>query len=136
MPFFLFIEILTTYLNIQGEVEHKRVKKFYPRTQKRKYTQGIAKQQRRERLLHLISQIDPYSSKPVGHSESKLAQVSKDLPPVSPYEHHQMSTATEQKINIIQWLDDNQDDPALKVTIISFCSSLHSLTIFHAEISS
>lgn len=117
---------------VQGEVEHKRVKKFYPRTQKRQFTQGIAKQQRRERLLHLISQSDPYLPKPnqaaqpskVASAESELSQVKENLPPLSPYEHHQMSTETASKINVIKWLSDNHDDPALKVYLPSWSCKL------------
>lgn len=117
-----FLKNLSAYLSIKGEVEHKRVKKFYPRTQKKQYTKGIAKQIERERVLKLISQSDPYLPQVIGHPESlettTANQVTEGLPLVSPYEHHQMSTETGHKINVFQWLDANENDPALKVVVL------------------
>ncbi|KXN87761.1 hypothetical protein AN958_08173 [Leucoagaricus sp. SymC.cos] len=43
------------YSTQTGESEHRRVKRFYPRTQRRQYTKGITKQERRERILRNIS---------------------------------------------------------------------------------
>ncbi|KAF8638145.1 hypothetical protein AX17_002418 [Amanita inopinata Kibby_2008] len=37
-----------------GELEHCRVKRFYPRTSKAKFTCGISRQERQERVLHYM----------------------------------------------------------------------------------
>ena len=36
------------------------------------------------------------------------------LPPSSPHEHHHISVDTHHKINLLHWLSNNQDDPALE----------------------
>ncbi|KAG2063384.1 hypothetical protein BDR04DRAFT_1123294 [Suillus decipiens] len=50
----------------QGECEHRRVKRFYPRVSKAKFTAGIAKQQRRECILLKMAEGSPYENRGKG----------------------------------------------------------------------
>jgi hypothetical protein len=42
------------------------------------------------------------------------------LPPTSPTVHHHISTETREKVDIAQYLDDNEDDPAVEVCTTAF----------------
>ncbi|KAJ3557384.1 hypothetical protein NP233_g11755 [Leucocoprinus birnbaumii] len=105
-----------------GEVEHKRIKKFYPRTKKQQYTQGIAKQQQRERLIQKISNADPYNPSPetpdsmlsTNRESHKSISHTEDLPPMPPSEQFQMTTDTRfsAKFNVYEWVDTHRNDPA------------------------
>lgn len=46
--------MITDVDNIKGELEHRRVKRFYARTNKNKFVRQITKHQRREKLLYRI----------------------------------------------------------------------------------
>lgn len=50
--------LLTTPIVPQGEQEHRRVKRFYARTNKNEAARQIARRQRREQLLNRLLQID------------------------------------------------------------------------------
>ncbi|EKM78993.1 hypothetical protein AGABI1DRAFT_75575 [Agaricus bisporus var. burnettii JB137-S8] len=110
-----YIRRFGTYENFStqiGEVEHKGVKKLFPRTQKKQYTKGIAKQHSRERLLHLMSRNDPRKAQ----KKTVNLMNSENLPPASPYEQHQMSieARSDNALNVRQWLSENEEDPAIK----------------------
>jgi hypothetical protein len=47
----------------QGELEHRRVKRFYQRVHKGKFTRGIAKQQQRERVIAKMKELAPQASR-------------------------------------------------------------------------
>lgn len=106
-------------------MEHRRVKKFYIRVHKATFTRGIAKQQRRERILHKIKEHAPKNTfarkRKYGgeeHTASKPYVAFKDdetLPPSSPHEHHHISTDTRHKLDLLCWLGEHKDDPAVEV---------------------
>jgi hypothetical protein len=96
---------------------------------KGQFVRGIAKQQRRERLLHHIKELAPSDTstrarkRKYGDIEPKpsaaLPHVAfeddEELPQSSPHEHHHISQDTRHKIDLLRWLGDNEDDLGLKV---------------------
>jgi hypothetical protein len=133
--------------NTQGELEHRRVKRFYARTNKLKtFTSQITKHQRRERILRRIHQrsqdilndpdVNPPSSIPTASSlsvaspsHSHMPETTKSpalafedeeaLPLTSPADHHHLSNSRRYPENVIKWLTQNAGDPALSVRFSS-----------------
>jgi hypothetical protein len=116
----------------QGELEHRRAKRFYPRVSKAKFTSGIAKQQRRERILFRLAERElPVKSKKgkaktTGMVQRHTAAQLKDLPSITfeeseplafsdPKAHYHVATSTRYFLNVPQWLGRNANDPALEV---------------------
>ncbi|KAJ3557882.1 hypothetical protein NP233_g11630 [Leucocoprinus birnbaumii] len=92
-----------------GELEHRRVKRFYAQTNKQAgFTAQIAKQQRRQRILHKIGQLQ--------HPSSLLALPHDDEPlmPISPRDHHYISPLQKKYLNVIAWVGKHPNDPALQ----------------------
>lgn len=109
---------------LQGELEHRRVKRFYTRTNKIKFTRGIAMQQRRERLLHRLQDIEHQTSTDHDNlaeangneNQPFLHFVDKEpLPYCSPEDHYQMSSSQKHYWDISAWLHKNRNDVAIKV---------------------
>ncbi|KAF8815986.1 hypothetical protein BYT27DRAFT_7185715 [Phlegmacium glaucopus] len=106
-----------------GELEHRRVKRFYARTNKNKaFTRQITRQQWRECILRNIRERLKQPPPPV-HSEeiqSPSASVpfeeSDALPPTTPEVHHHLSNSTRQRENIFKWVDyhERNGDQAVK----------------------
>jgi hypothetical protein len=106
-------------------LEHRRAKRFYVRVHKGQFARGIAKQQRRERLLHHIKELAPSGTstrtrkRKYGNIEAALPHIAfeddEELPQSFPHKHHHISRGTRHKIDLLRWLGDNEDDPALKV---------------------
>ena len=42
------------------------------------------------------------------------------LPPTLPEVHHHISTDIRQKVELLQWLDRNREDPAIQVCLCQF----------------
>ena len=83
----------------------------------------------RERLIHLIKSRRVSSSHveiPKLRGRKRIAEV---LPPTSATVHHHISAETCERVDVIQYLDDHEDDPALKVSQSVF---LQYITIFLA----
>ena len=99
--------------SLQGESEHRRPKQSYIRVRKGKHTQGITKEVLRERVVHLAKSRAATQQKiPKLRGRKRISEV---LPPTSPTAHHHISTETREKVDIAQYLDDNEDDPAVEV---------------------
>ena len=108
---------------IKGELEHRQVKRFYPRVHKGKYkfVRGIARHVRRERILHnLKKKPGLLASRPLQKKQKLNAPKSFVLPfsateappPTgSPNQHYEMSHETKFPIDITTDLGDNLDDP-------------------------
>ena len=123
--------LILSQFNHQGELEHRRVKRFYARTNKRKtFTQQIAKQQRRERILRLIQERSNKTKnnvqstavpKPFEDIQSPAPSVpfeeSDPLPKTFPELRYHMSNTTRLKDNIFRWVDfhEQNGDEAIKV---------------------
>ncbi|KAJ3569072.1 hypothetical protein NP233_g5289 [Leucocoprinus birnbaumii] len=104
------------YSTQTGELEHRRVKKFYVRTNKQStFAWQIAKHERRERLLHQIGQTESESSQ--GNQLSGLHipfEASEPLSSTSPTVHYHMSRSRSFPLNVTNWLYENSGDPALE----------------------
>jgi hypothetical protein len=107
-----------TELPDQGELEHRRVKRFYARTSKAGFTQQIAKHQRRERVLYNISK----SSMPKSQTAAVNFQESDPLPFTPPTAHHHISNSNRYYNNLTAWLGSYSGDPALIVRPHFDCS--------------
>ncbi|KAG1871097.1 hypothetical protein C8R48DRAFT_596433 [Suillus tomentosus] len=107
----------------QGELEHRCVKCFYPRVSKAKFTSGISKQQRRERILFWLAKHHVLPAK------SKKGKTSRrehhDLPSVpfeeseplaysDPKAHYHIASSTRYFLNMPQWLGRHLDDRVLE----------------------
>lgn len=137
---------------IQGELEHRRVKRFYSRTNKFKFTRQISKHERRERILHKIRSqkrkgktvlrqgvqlVNRSNSTPPSHlnyveprpTAAVSFQESDPLPYTPPTAHHHISDSTRHYENIAAWLSTNQGDPALQVCIIFFIQTSQVLKL-------
>jgi len=99
----------------QGELEHRRSKRFYPIVRKGKHAVGIGKAVSRERLLQFISQRTVASK--VRLSRKGRKPVKESLPHTSPTIHHHISAETRNKVDIADLLDVHEGDPALEVRI-------------------
>ena len=117
------MNVLLTYKPIQGELEHRRVKRFYPRVHKGKFKfiNGIARHVRRERILHNLKMrpgLQPLRPLPkkrkLNPQKSFILPFSatETLPTASANQHYIMSRDTKFPINITTDLGDNLEDPA------------------------
>ena len=115
----------------QGELEHRRVKRFYARTNKRKnFGLQIAKHQRRERLLKQIRE----RWKDREELQTKAARLDSEtlhspapnvpfedsdpLPKTLPEVHYHISNTTRLNDNVFRWVDfhEQNGDDAVKVS--------------------
>lgn len=123
----------------QGELEHRRVKRFYARTSRKNYRGQIAQHIRREKILHDIVEretarrhrIAGDSTTAVGNAQSgatrrKRGRPRKEKPTLDLYEddpltatpfnaQHQISDSEREHSDITIWALKNAHDPAVKV---------------------
>ncbi|KAG6329626.1 hypothetical protein ID866_9463 [Astraeus odoratus] len=100
-----------------GELEHRRVKRFYSRMNKINFTVGIAKHQQRERLLHRMCEenhaIEEASAMDQGRPS--LHFVDQEPLPNCPLEaHYQISASKKYYWDLGVWLSRNKKDMALE----------------------
>ncbi|PIL24586.1 hypothetical protein GSI_12470 [Ganoderma sinense ZZ0214-1] len=114
-----------------GELEHRHVKRFYTRTNRIAYEMQIARKECRRTLLSAIRESDsfqPLSQRKQDHKHAKIATAeacTRELPvedretsrvasPSPPSDHHAISKFVRETIDLYTWLDDHEDDPAIK----------------------
>ncbi|KAI0261414.1 hypothetical protein BC834DRAFT_972687 [Gloeopeniophorella convolvens] len=96
------------YSTQTGELEHRRVKQFYARTNKIQYTQQIAHHEQHKCLLNSINtrlqaaQLAAQSS----------PQNDDSLPPTLLRQHHHIGESNREYDYVTQWAFDHHDDPA------------------------
>ena len=116
--------------HLQGELEHRTVKGFYPRTSKNKFQKQIANHQQRQRILRKI-RLRTQSLLKGKQSASELKRPryktaaldfedEDPLPYTSPTAHHHISETTRHAKNITAWLTEHQGDPATMVSMTRF----------------
>ena len=120
---FVIHQLYLTWL--QGEGEHKRSKQFYPRVRKGDHVRGIARHVYRERTLFQAQQAlkkkpideNPSRSKEDGDSNTLNIPLSETelLGPTPPEVHHHILKDVRHKVDVLKWVADNRDDPALEV---------------------
>lgn len=110
-----YLPLLTS---LQGELEHRRVKRLYTRTNKIKFTRGIAMQQRHERLLHRLQDIEHETSVSETHDNENqpfLHFINQEpLSYCSAKDHYQMSSSQKHYWDISAWFHKNWNDIAIK----------------------
>ncbi|GBE78097.1 hypothetical protein SCP_0109790 [Sparassis crispa] len=113
------IEIYGTtdsYSTQPGELEHRRVKRYYARTNKNNATRQITLLQRREQIMQTRT-LNFTVQKPLGRRLRRSA-VSSGQPEVLPYTppeaHHHISHSRNFPVKLSVWLGDNLDDPLMK----------------------
>jgi hypothetical protein len=83
----LIISVISAYLN-QGELEHRRVKRFYARTNKNNAVRQMTRLERREHALRRLIHINQtgYDTETIGHKKRKVIQESPKPPnnPIHP----------------------------------------------------
>ncbi|KIK26402.1 hypothetical protein PISMIDRAFT_274760 [Pisolithus microcarpus 441] len=87
-----------------GELEHRRVKRFYSRTNKIAFARGIAQHQHRERLLHIMKERKTRSED----------ETEEPLPKCLPEAHYQIGQSRKDYCNITAFLATHKSDLALK----------------------
>jgi hypothetical protein len=142
----------------QGELEHRRAKRFYPRTDKKNHMGQIAQHTRRERILESIHRrelqlrekerrariaggdglLAPSSPQQKSSSRRKRGRPSKKnimmhcRRPLPPNIHHQLSDSERDHFNILQFAHDHRDDPA--VTVRTYRRLGHAADITELEL--
>jgi hypothetical protein len=106
---------------LQGELEHRQIKRFYARTNKRlNFLHQISKHERRQRILRKMAKKLPSKSnaakqkRAIGSAAPSFDQ-DEPLPPTLPQMHHHIASGQRFYENIAQWLTKNSWDPATKV---------------------
>ena len=98
---------------LQGELEHRRVKRFYATTNKVQYAFGIAKQQRRERLLFKMN--ENLSACKSSARKSRRSEARRPRQLIPPDVHYYMSPTTKNYGDISSWVADHSEDHAYTV---------------------
>jgi len=104
------------------------VKRFYARTNKNKFVRGIARLERRERILQRMREVNREKmtvrdshTQPIETEDHRpsLHFVDQDpLPHCSPEVHYQMSSSQKHYWDISSWLGKNRDDQAMRVCLL------------------
>ncbi|KAL0566510.1 hypothetical protein V5O48_015503 [Marasmius crinis-equi] len=106
IPFIRLFGSTDNYSTQIGELEHRRVKRFYSRTNKFKFVKQVAGHERREQLLVKIDTRITMRLQPQKPSEP--------LAPTSPNTHHFISWDRSNWFNVREWVNKNKGDPAIK----------------------
>jgi hypothetical protein len=123
--------LLTNYncflrmLYLQGESEHRRIKRFYARTNRNGFVQQITQHEQRQRLLQKLKLHQQISGPSKGKSPTVDLTESERLPQTSPMIHHHISNSRRFKEHIPDFLARNAEDPAFKVCTISIHNTGH-----------
>ncbi|RPD56887.1 hypothetical protein L227DRAFT_587910 [Lentinus tigrinus ALCF2SS1-6] len=100
-----------------GELEHRRVKRFYSRTNKNSEFAGqIAKHQRREALIYKVASTAPIAALRRRRKLGRRLQLqATDKDPLSltlPTQHYHISDDPRNTVKLDAFAHENQDDPA------------------------
>ncbi|KAG1817685.1 uncharacterized protein BJ212DRAFT_1269947 [Suillus subaureus] len=91
----------------QGELAHRALKAFYPLTSK---LDTLAQSAKHEQRYHVLRQVAE-----AGGASSSDSQSPADAPPsVSSDIHHHITTNRDSLINLFQFLQEHDSDPAVK----------------------
>ena len=100
--------------NLQGELEHRRVKRFYRRTNKIQFPRQIAKQERFQRHFRkYIATLREKTGAKEPSGQRRSTQAGEDR---SPSRHYSTSVRERDHLDLYQWaFGEHGNDPALKV---------------------
>jgi hypothetical protein len=99
----------------QGELEHRRVKRFYARSNRISFRWQISKLERRTaRLREMRKRL-------LAEGRSVFQAVDEErLPRSNPGDHYHMSNSRKIHFDMTKWLWDNKDDQAVEVCSSAF----------------
>ena len=107
---------------VKGELEHRRVKRFYGKTNKQRFVGQIAKHQRRERLLQRIKQrLAEKMLSEAGLPAEQLGmgqrgyQDTGELSYTNPEAHYHISASEKDFENVTSLLSKNKNERPLQV---------------------
>ena len=103
--------------SLQGELEHRRVKRFYKRTNKGvSFPHQIAKQERMQR--HYRKYVETIMKKTGTKGRSVSQPGTSNDEDRSPRRHHSISERSRGYLGLYEWVyGKDMDDPALKVSV-------------------
>ena len=96
-------------LTKQGELEHRRVKRFYTRTNKIRFERQIAKHERMQRYYRKY--VDALRRK-TGSQKTSRPDAAEDA---SPLQHHSLANRDRDHVDFYELSIKCMGDPALKV---------------------
>ncbi|KAF9778070.1 hypothetical protein BJ322DRAFT_1015103, partial [Thelephora terrestris] len=96
----------------QGELEHRRVKRFYKRTNKVRFERQIAKHERFER--HYRKYISALRKRTGGRATSRPGLSTDAVESVLPQQHHSMAKRDRDHVDLYSLSNKHPGDPALK----------------------
>lgn len=105
-------ELFTAFAK-QGELEHRRVKRFYKRTNKTRFERQIAKHERMER--HYRKYVNTLRDKTGGRTTSRAALPMDPTDDASPRQHYSIAKRDRDHVDIYSLAHRHAGDPALKV---------------------
>ena len=132
------IYLINSHLN-KGELEHRRVKRFYARTNKNNAIRQMTRLERREQALRRLillnkdkdKTVTEYRTETNGHKKRKVMAenvkirptipftLSEALPYTPPEYHHHISPSRNFPVHIHTFLNSTRlDDPAVVVRLI------------------
>ncbi|KAJ6451830.1 hypothetical protein C8R47DRAFT_1030639, partial [Mycena vitilis] len=100
-----------SYSTQPGELEHRRVKRFYARTNKNQPVRQMTVVERRETYLLQMASRARTKARRLGNT---IATPSEPLPYTAAKEHHHISESLNTSLHLSSWLSQNIDDPATK----------------------
>jgi hypothetical protein len=113
---------------VQGELEHRRVKRYFIRSSKNKFEKQITNHERRERLLRLYNRHNARVQRAKSAAANKkdlngIGQHSnvdiideERLPYTQPRDHHQMSDNKKRWIHMPTWASENTGSASMEVS--------------------
>ncbi|KAJ7097121.1 hypothetical protein B0H15DRAFT_920861 [Mycena belliarum] len=130
VPAILWFGTSDSYSTQPGELEHRRVKRFYARTNKNQAVRQITQLERRESALTqikaradknaaLVTKKTTPTPVPQGHKQKLKKKTlgipfveSEALPYTTPEEHHHISVSRNFSYHLSSWLNEHLGDPA------------------------
>ncbi|KAF8125044.1 hypothetical protein K438DRAFT_1649075, partial [Mycena galopus ATCC 62051] len=127
-----------SYSTQPGELEHRRVKRFYARTNKNRAVRQMTQLERRESALARIAsrahfsaqrRVSPTTATPDPQNHKRKLKTlkkpetfvsfaeSESLPYTAPDQHHHISPSKNFNLHLTSWLAQHKDDPATKVSL-------------------
>ncbi|KAJ8088849.1 hypothetical protein PM082_014095 [Marasmius tenuissimus] len=106
-----------------GELEHRRVKRFYARTNKAKFVKQVANHERREQIIRRIEARVVKGKEPQKPSDSEPPLVT------SPNTHHFISADCSNWFNVREWMNKHSGDPAVNGFLFKLKNHLLSVIL-------
>nr|GAT49693.1 predicted protein [Mycena chlorophos] len=124
----LWFGTLDSYSTQVGELEHRRVKRFYARTNKNRAVRQMTLLERRDTFFRNIraravktatATVRPHAATPVRQIRRSKKTVPfaerEALPYAAPEQHYHVAASQNDSIHVPSWLYEHRNDPAVRV---------------------